>query len=170
MRKYVFLTVTLFAVSMSMVLLFPNQSKAEYGMAGCGVGALIFEDKPGFVQLFAATTNDAFTQTSSITSGTSECHEAGIIKAEHEQRVYVTHNLENLETDIAKGAGESLNSLAYLMGCSKNAYGDFGKTVQAGYPNIFKKNDNKPEWVHYRIKKVLSKNKALVKSCTRAWL
>src|SRR5437868_47659 len=58
-----------------------------YGMAGCGLGSLLFGpvNEP-FAQVLAATTNATFaTQTFGITSGTSNCVSGGVIRAEREQ-------------------------------------------------------------------------------------
>src|SRR5580658_9609667 len=47
---------------------------AKYGTAGCGLGSIVFGNKAGIVQIFAATTNGTFaTQTFGITTGTSNC-------------------------------------------------------------------------------------------------
>jgi len=44
-----------------------------YGMAGCGIGSIVFADKPGMIQIIAATLNGtAGSQTFGITSGTSK--------------------------------------------------------------------------------------------------
>ena len=50
----------------------------NYGDAGCGLGSILFGAKPGFVQVFAATTNGTFgSQTFGITTGTSNCGGGG---------------------------------------------------------------------------------------------
>ena len=47
----------------------------QYGLAGCGIGALVFEDKTGKIQLVAATLNGISShQTSALSSGTSNCY------------------------------------------------------------------------------------------------
>src|SRR5207302_8961923 len=45
--------------------------KSTYGLAGCGLGSMIFGDQKGWIQVLAATTNGTFgTQTLVISSGT----------------------------------------------------------------------------------------------------
>src|SRR5438309_10501086 len=50
--------------------------KSTYGLAGCGLGSMIFGDQKGAIQILAATTNSTFgTPTFGISSGTSNCVE-----------------------------------------------------------------------------------------------
>ena len=43
--------------------------KSTYGLAGCGLGSMVFGDQKGMIQILAATTNNTFgTQTFGITS------------------------------------------------------------------------------------------------------
>src|SRR4051812_1818938 len=44
-----------------------------YGVAGCGLGSIVFGPKPGMIQIVAATLNGTGGQTFAITSGTSNC-------------------------------------------------------------------------------------------------
>src|SRR4051812_6327755 len=45
-----------------------------YGLAGCGLGSVVFGPKPGMVQVAAATTNNYIVpQTFAISSATSNC-------------------------------------------------------------------------------------------------
>lgn len=65
----------------------------HYGMAGCGLGSLVFQDQPGKIQIVAATVNNIVSpQTSAITSGTSGCYEDGSASAK----------LDYIETFILK--------------------------------------------------------------------
>ncbi|MFN8945903.1 MAG: DUF3015 family protein, partial [Pseudobdellovibrionaceae bacterium] len=51
-----------------------EMSGQGYGMAGCGLGSVVFGDKPGFIQIFAATLNSiGGNQTFGISLGTSNC-------------------------------------------------------------------------------------------------
>lgn len=93
-------------------------AKAEegYGTAGCGLGSLLFGQKKGFVQIFAATTNSSFgTQTFGITTGTSNCKETGGGSAS--AQAFVQTNRQTFTKDAAKGQGETISSLSSLAGC-----------------------------------------------------
>lgn len=87
-----------------------------YGAAGCGLGSIIFGAKPGFVQVFAATTNGTFSsQTFGITSGTSNCSDTGSSQAA--TRTFIQVNREALAKDASRGAGDTIRSLAAVAGC-----------------------------------------------------
>lgn len=106
---------------------------AQYGMAGCGLGALVFKDEPGKIQIVAATINNIVSpQTSAITSGTSGCFEDSGAMA---QLNYIETNKEALKVDAARGSGETLNGLSTLLNCSDSAA--FGNEIKANYNSIF---------------------------------
>lgn len=103
-----------------------------YGMAGCGLGSVVFGDKPGMVQVFAATTNGVSgNQTFGISTGTLNCGESGK-SAKADQFIEV--NKTALETDMARGQGEALTSLSQVLEC-KNA--DFSTEMKANYQSSF---------------------------------
>lgn len=99
------------------VLPLSQASAAPFGMAGCGLGAALFKDRPGKVQLFVATTNQAISnQSSGITSGTSNCTDSLYNKSV--ATYFLEQNRKPLLSDIARGEGEALLGLASLYGCS----------------------------------------------------
>lgn len=104
-----------------------------YGAAGCGLGSVIFGQKKGFVQVFAATTNGTFgNQTFGITSGTSNCGESAM---ETSLLPFVKTNKAQLANNIVKGSGEALVSLNEMVGCKNSAA--FNKNLQANYETVF---------------------------------
>ena len=106
---------------------------ANYGMAGCGLGALAFKDQPGMIQIAAGILNNIISpQTSAITSGTSNCSDAGSDSALNE---FIDGNRDSLKTDIARGQGESLSGLLSMMGCADTQV--TGSTLQSHYGQIF---------------------------------
>ena len=51
-----------------------EMSGQGYGMAGCGLGSILFGAKPGKIQILSGTTNGIYgNQTFGISSGTSNC-------------------------------------------------------------------------------------------------
>lgn len=91
-----------------------------YGMAGCGLGSVVFGDKPGMIQVVAATVNHtAYSQSFGITSGTSNCGEAGKQARANE---FIEVNKVALENDLARGAGESIVALGEVMGCQNSNF------------------------------------------------
>ncbi len=111
---------------------------AGYGAAGCGLGAMIFGDEPGIVQIFASTTNGtAGNQTFGITSGTSNCESSGLVMLEKEQELFVEQNFDSLAKDMAIGNGESLATLSFLLGCQSSTE-QLGAFTQENYEKIYK--------------------------------
>jgi hypothetical protein len=108
---------------------------AYYGMAGCGLGSLIFGpvNSPG-AQLLAATTNSTFgSQTFGITSGTSNCVSGGVVALDREQTAFAEANFSDLKRDMATGGGEYLQSFATLVGCDDQTKPAFAKMMQTRY-------------------------------------
>ncbi len=91
----------------------------SYGLAGCGLGSIVFGDKPGMIQVVAATLNGTGYQTFAISTGTSNCGESGK-QARAEQFIEV--NKVSLENDLSRGAGESIVSLSEVMGCKNTNF------------------------------------------------
>ena len=96
-----------------------NEYAAGYGSAGCGLGSVVFGNKPGIVQIFAATTNATFaSQTFGITSGTSNCGESAVAAG---PKVFIEANKEALAKDMSRGSGETIQNLSALAGCKDSA-------------------------------------------------
>lgn len=111
-------------------------SAAKYGTAGCGVGSLVFGDQKGMIQILAVTTNQYLGQTSSITTGTSNCTEDGVAMADREKALFAEANFNVIKEEMATGKGENLSVLASLYGCSGASVGSFGSAAQANYASI----------------------------------
>lgn len=105
-----------------------------YGPAGCGLGSLIFEPNSGFTQIFAATTNGTFgSQTFGISSGTSNCNDTAGGSAS--AKSFVETNRTALVKDIARGQGETIESLSRLGGCSDARA--VGAALQRNFDQLF---------------------------------
>lgn len=113
-----------------------------YGTAGCGLGSVAFGEKPGMIQVFAATTNGWLgTQTFGISSGTSNCEEPGMGKSAFRQRLdqFVVGNTNQLKNDIARASGEAVSALESMSGCQA---GSLGAKLQQEYGSIFSNENN----------------------------
>lgn len=110
-------------------------AKAEpYGTAGCGLGAIIFGDKPGFIQVLAATFNGSSgNQTFAISSGTSRCGKSE--PSAPAAAAFIETNREAFAKDAARGNGETISSLATLAGCQNP--GAVGGVLQSEFSSIF---------------------------------
>jgi len=109
-----------------------------YGAAGCGLGSMIFGNEPGMIQTFAATTNGtSANQLFGITTGTSNCEKQPKFASSKKLNEFVQANMDNLAKDIAMGHGESLSTLAELMGISADSKPVFYSKLQSNFSNIF---------------------------------
>ena len=131
--------------------------KSTYGLAGCGLGSMIFGDQKGAIQILAATTNDLFgTQTFGITSGTSNCVESsGTAGA----RNFIEGNREALAKDAARGSGETITTLSAVAGC-KDAKA-VGVTLQKRFTQLFPGEKTPVEQVSRNVLKELRSDSSL---------
>ncbi|MFB3884468.1 MAG: DUF3015 family protein [Thermodesulfobacteriota bacterium] len=106
---------------------------------GCGLGTMLFEGQNGLVsQTFAVTTNGTFgNQTFGITSGTSNCERYKTLTFNEKLNTFVADNMGNLASDIARGQGEYLTTLAVLMEIPSAEKGSFYSHMQAHFSDIY---------------------------------
>ena len=124
----------LLLVPAAILLTAPLASAAGYGAAGCGLGSMVFGNKPGVMQILAATTNGTFaSQTFGITTGTSNCD--GSLMGGAGAKVFIEANKEALAKDIARGQGETLTNLSQLAGCSNASA--VGGALQKKFDTLF---------------------------------
>jgi hypothetical protein len=131
-----------------------------YGMAGCGLGSIVFGDKPGMIQVVAATVNGTGYQTFAITSGTSNCAEGD---AHRNASLFIEVNRQALKKDASRGNGETLANLSQIYGC-KNAQG-FGQSLQQNFEVIFNDDKASSEAVSNTILNTIKTDKKLAQSC-----
>ncbi|MFZ5906406.1 MAG: DUF3015 domain-containing protein [Nitrospirota bacterium] len=131
------LIVTL-AIGIFLVMCGLSFAKDGYGSAGCGLGSLLIGPEPGFVQVFAATTNGTSgNQTFGMTSGTSNCDKQAIFASNKRLFEFVHANMDNLAKDIAMGKGESMDTLAELMAIPVENRPIVYAKLQSNFSNIF---------------------------------
>ncbi len=108
---------------------------------GCGLGTMLFKnnaDGSSLLQAFQATTNGTFgNQTFGVTSGTSECTQPAKFVKNDRVSEFVFANLDNLAKDIANGKGETLETLAELMGVPAAERETFARNLKAHFAEIF---------------------------------
>lgn len=116
-----------------------------YGMAGCGLGSILFgESDQRMGQVLAATTNGVYgNQTFGMSSGTSNCvpekatTTAGVKK---NMELFVVANREAMANDIVKSNGETIVAMSNIMGCSDKDY--LGAKLQNRYEAIFESQES----------------------------
>jgi hypothetical protein len=131
--------------------------KSTYGLAGCGLGSMVFGDQKGAIQILAATTNGTFgSQTFGITSGTSNCVESsGTAGA----RNFIEGNREALAKDAARGSGETITTLSAMAGCKDPKA--VGVTLQKRFTELFPGELTPVEQVSQNVLKELRSDSSL---------
>ena len=131
MKKYLFITV--------LAALAGNTYAADANNVGCGWGTMIFDGKSDKVsQVLAATTNGTFgNQTFGITSGTAGCAENSTVKQYSAVNTFMTANIDKVAHDMSVGKGESLDTVASLMGMNDQDKAAFAKLMKANFTQIF---------------------------------
>jgi len=138
-----------------------------YSDGGCGLGSIVFGNEPGAVQVLASTTNGTSgNQTFGITTGTSNCNPAGLVKLDKEREVFAEQNYSTLVKEMAMGEGENLDTLAGLYGCSQDSHGAFGSLVQENFANIVKSDSTTSQEMLSSLNSELAGHVVLSQSCT----
>ncbi|MGM0575442.1 MAG: DUF3015 family protein [Myxococcota bacterium] len=144
---------------LALVAFTPTSHADPYGVAGCGFGAVLFDDSPSkFKQVLAATSNGLLgNQTFAITSGTSRCGEPAEEIAG--AKAFVEANRQALAHDIARGDGETIANLSSLAGCQDSKA--VGATLQGSFPDIFPRPDVADTEVSDRVVETLQSHPEL---------
>jgi hypothetical protein len=139
---------------------------AAYGMAGCGLGSVLFgesENRGG--QILAATTNGIYGNNSfAMSSGTSNCvpeSSASSAQIKKNMELFVAANRESLANDIAKSNGETIMAISSIMGCQDSAY--LGARLQSRYEKIF--SSKEATTVSENMMNTVSSDRYLVENC-----
>ncbi|ACL02020.1 conserved hypothetical protein [Desulfatibacillum aliphaticivorans] len=107
----------LLAAALCIFLAISPVAFADQNNYGCGLGSMVIDNNESLVsQTFAATLNGCFAnQLFGMSSGTSNCDKPDSIVYNEKINIFVADNMDNLASDIAKGQGEYLDTLATLM-------------------------------------------------------
>lgn len=111
----------------------------ENNIGNCGWGSKLFDGQSGIApQVLGATTNGTFgNQTFAITSGTSGCTQDGAVKSNWKTALFIDGNKEMLARDMSVGSGETLDSLAHLMGVEAQDRAAFNRVAKENLWKIF---------------------------------
>lgn len=131
-----------------------------YGIAGCGLGSLVFGATPGYIQIVSVTLNaTSGNQTFAITTGTLNCD---IPQMGFQAANFIERNHESVSTELARGQGETVASLAYLLKCSDAEL--FGAKMRENYGNILESGISTLETTR-RMLKTIDTNPDLKMTC-----
>ncbi len=131
---------------------------------GCGLGSTIWAGKTGVLpQILAVTTNGTSgNQTFGITTGTLGCDKNDVI-ASAEVRQLAAASLDNLATDIARGEGETLASLASAMKVEQADQPLMFATLKGNFTRIFPNDSVSSDSVLVTIQQVMAEDEALAR-------
>ncbi len=133
---------------------------ADYGTAGCGLGALAFKDQPGKIQIVGSIFNNLISpQTFAITSATSNC----VDESSTASSKFISVNRVALQKDISRGSGESLASLSQILKCSDSA--KLGRSLQMNYGHIFPTDTTPATEIDKSIQTTIKSDETLAKYC-----
>ena len=143
--------------------LFSTPALAAPNVGGCGWGSKLMEGKEGPApQLMAITTNmTSGSQTFGISSGTSGCSQDGVVASNWRTAKFVGANMNKLARDMSVGSGESLESLASLMGVQGKDKALFFQTTKDNFARIFPRAEVTSQEVLASLDKVLLENEVL---------
>lgn len=144
--------------------LIDQMSGQGYGMAGCGLGSVIFGQKRGMVQVFAATSNGFFSNnTFGVSSGTLNCPGMNGQDAEAAAGFIETNRLA-MENDVARGQGETLEAFYAVVNCEEHK--QVGEVLQKNYQQIFKAGATNQDLVT-SIRKTIRENQTTANACPK---
>lgn len=114
-------------------------AQAAQNNVGCGLGSMVWDGKSGVApQVMAATTNGTSgNQTFGITSGTLGCTQDGVVQSSQKLSMFTGENMDSIARDMSVGEGESLETMAELMGISDEHKGAFFTATKENFGRIF---------------------------------
>lgn len=142
---------------------FPVVALAAQNNVGCGVGSIVFKGQSGVApQVLAATTNGiSGNQTFGISSGTLGCTSDGVVASNMAAVMFIENNKEQLARDMSVGSGETLASLAQLIGVEAQDRMAFNHLAKDNMASIFTTDSVATEQVVVALRKVLASDAAL---------
>jgi hypothetical protein len=128
----------------------------------CGVGSKVFDGQKGIApQVLAMTTNGTFLNTIGVTAGTSGCAQDGVVKSNWKTAMFIDGNKEKLARDMSTGSGESLESLAKLIGVQDQHKPAFFQATKENFVKIFSSDNATTDQVLASLKQVLASDSEL---------
>jgi DUF3015 family protein len=134
----------------------------------CGWGSKLMAGQSGVVpQVVAVTTNGTFgNQTFGITTGTSGCTQDGTVSSNWRTSLFIDGNKENLARDMSIGNGESLDSLAHLIGVESQDRAAFNRVAKENMARIFPSQDVSTPQITAALREVLANDAQLSRYST----
>ena len=137
----------------------------ENNIGTCGWGSKVFEGQRGIApQVLAGTTNGTFgNQTFGVTSGTSGCTQDGAVSSNWKTALFIDGNKQQLARDMAVGSGETLDSLAHLLGLEAQDRTLFNRVAKDNMARIFPSNEVATQQVVVSLREVMAADARLAR-------
>jgi hypothetical protein len=150
-------------IATSILVLASAGAYAGQNNVGCGLGAMVFDGQSGvFPQILAATTNGTSgNQTFGISSGTLGCTQDGTVTSSAKLAMFTGANMDRLAQDMSSGQGESLESMAYLMGIKEQDKAHFFTVAKENFSTIFPSDKTTAEHVLSSLHDVMASDEVL---------
>lgn len=132
-------------------------------VGACGPGSRLFEGQSGIApQVLAVTTNHfAGINTFAMSSGTSGCSQDGKVSSAWKTAAFIDGNKDRLARDLSRGTGESLDSLAQLLGVKDQDKAAFVRTTRDNMARIFPSAQASTDEIRAGLREVLAADSAL---------
>lgn len=146
-----------------LVLLMAPTAASAQNIGRCGWGSKLFDKQKGIApQVLAATTNGTSgNQTFAISSGTSGCTQDGVVRTNWKTAMFIDSNMNKLARDMSSGEGETLDSLASLLGVEEADKGYFKQVLRSHFAAIYQAPDASSQEVQVALREVLSNDERL---------
>jgi hypothetical protein len=147
----------------AMIAIIPMTAMAagENNVGSCGWGSKVWQPK-GLYQIGATSTNGTSgNQTFAITSGTSGCTQDGAVTSNWKTAMYIDGNKSKLAMDMSKGSGESLESLAQLLGVKDADKVAFYRATKENFAQIFVSEQASADQIASALKQVMAADSTL---------
>ncbi len=141
---------------------FPALAMAD-NVGQCGWGSKLLAGQKGIApQVLAVTTNGTFgNQTFGITSGTSGCTQDGAVSSNWRTSLFIDGNKEKLARDMSTGSGETLDSLAHLIGVESQDRVAFNRAAKDNLARIFPSHEASTQEIATALREVLASDAQL---------
>jgi hypothetical protein len=149
----------------AMIAVIPMAAMAagENNVGSCGWGSKVFAGQRGVVPQIGATSTNGTSgnQTFAITSGTSGCTQDGAVSSNWKTAMYIDGNKSKLAQDMSKGSGESLESLAQLIGVKEADKVAFYRATKENFAQIFVSEQASADQIAAALKQVMAADSTL---------
>jgi hypothetical protein len=150
----------------AMIAVLPMAAMAagENNVGSCGWGSKVWAGQKGVLPQIGATSTNGTSgnQTFAITSGTSGCTQDGVVSSNWKTAMYIDGNKSKLAQDMSKGSGESLASLAQLLGVKDADKVAFYRVTKENFAQIFVSEQASADQIAAGLKQVMAADSTLV--------